>query len=36
MFDLQSTMEGEDLDLLRNEFDSFSVMEESVSEVNPT
>ena len=29
-------MEGEDVDLLRNEFDSSSVMEESVSEVNPT
>ena len=33
---VQSTMEGEDVDLLRNEFDSSSVMEESVSEVNPT
>ena len=33
---VQSTMEGEDVDLLRNEFDSSSVMEESVSGVNPT
>ena len=33
---VQSTMEGEDVDLLRNESDSSSVMEESVSEVNPT
>ena len=33
---VQSTMEGEDMDSLRHEFDSSSVMEESVSEVNPT
>ena len=32
---VQSTMEGEDVDLLRNEFNSSSVMEESVSEVKP-
>ena len=33
---VQNTMEGEGVDLLRNEFDSSSIMEENVSEVNPT
>lgn len=32
---IQSTMHMEDVDLLTNEFNSSSAMEESVSEVNP-